>query len=412
MCYFWVAFSLITSLYSVISFILHMRSSYRCITSRSPLLLQITHWMNYLQIVANLMIIYSKYLNVPSSTLFSWTFESCSNFTNCVMVFTYLIRAYRLYLVFNLDKLKDSESNTSLMRKYKMSQRWALKLLLLFSLPIFLVVFGIWLYIFFANKDFGLFDHKQRSNYLAMIDIFITFLLQMSMILMIDKIKYIADEYQMFKEMLTVTILLFITPFFSLFVRFYSIDWLYVYVARNSLLMLVSSLGPIIMSYLQKDRFGIVSADMIESLDLVLQHKICYEFFESYLNKIESGRAVAYLDLYVSCQCYFEKPCSFLEKYIFEQVKHLEIPELDSCEEGKKMQKAISIFTYCKEILENDYFEPFKQSKDFHNLRSFLYRQELLNNRISQTSLVPVLNSRQTIISLMNFYSDDSQNFQ
>ena len=353
------------------------------------------------------MIIYSEFLNIPSSSLTSWTFESCSNLTNCVMVFAYLIRAYRLYIVFNLDKLKDSESTSSLMRKYKMSQRWALKLLLIISFPIFLVVSGIWLYIFFVGKDFGLFYHKERSNYLAMIDTFITFLLQLFMILMIDKISHVANEYQMLKEMVTVTILLFLTPLLSLFVRFYSLEWLYIYVVRNALLMLVSSVAPIILSYLKKDRYGIVSADMVKSLDLILLHKICYEFFETYLNRIESGRAVVYLDLFVSCQCYFDKPALNLEKYIFEQVKQLKIPELDTCPENKKTQRAAIIFTHCKEILENYYFDPFKLSKEYHNLRGFLHRQELLNSRISQTSLVPALDPRQTLISLMNFDAEE-----
>ena len=407
MYYFWIAFALITIIYSVISCILHFRSSYRCIASRSPLLLQITHWMNYLVIVSTLMIIYSDYLNFPKSKLISWTYESCYNFTNCVMVFTYLIRAYRLYLVFNLDKSKDSDTSYSLTSKYKMSQRWALKLLLILSLPLFMVIFGIWLYILFTNKDFGLFVDGKRSNYLAMSDILITFILQISMILMIKKIAHVTNEYQMFKEMFTVTFLLFFTPFFSLFIRFYSIQWLYIYVARNALLMGISSFAPLIMSYIQQDRFGIVSADMLKSLDLVLQHKISYDFFEDYLKRIESGRAIIYLDLYVSCQCYFDKPELYLEKYIFDQVKPLEIPELDTCAETKKMQRALIIFTHCKEILENDYFESFKSSKEYDNLRGFLYRQELLNYRISQTSLFPTSNSRQTIISLMNIYSED-----
>jgi hypothetical protein len=290
-----------------------------------------------------------------------------------------------------------------------MSQRWALTLLFSLIFSVFLISFGIFLYILISKNDFGLFSRGERSNDLAMADNFITFLLQISMLVMISKISHVTNEYQMLKEMITVTILLFLTPLFSLMVRFFQKTWLFMYVGRNLLLMFVSSLTPVIMSFFQKDTFGIVTVDMLNSLELVLQHRFCYNYFERFLRKVDGAQGVIFLDLFISCQCYFYNHDKRTEDYIFRKVKNnretLQNEMFEEC--SNNLEKIWNIFNHCKEVLENNYFESFKTSKYFKSLKAFLYRQELLNYRLSQTSLLPSNPQKQRLISLMTVFPDD-----
>lgn len=91
-------------LYAVIGFMLYKRSKERNIKSRSPVLLHITHWANYLEISLAIINIFPQY------GIDLWNFQELSLFQSLGLIahylvfFPYILRCYRLYFVFHLDK--------------------------------------------------------------------------------------------------------------------------------------------------------------------------------------------------------------------------------------------------------------------------------------------------------------------
>ena len=193
----------------------------------------------------------------------------------------------------------------------------------------------------------------------------------------------------MFKEMLSVTILLCIIPMFSLFVHQDRL-WLFVNIARNILLMIISSIIPIILSYINKDTIQFLTSDMLTSLSLILQNSVTLTCFENFLQVYNKDEGPLYLELYLTCELYFNLHDIEIAKKIITKIHNLDwdLPcfcphDAPACDE----KSFLSLYSFCAVTLEQDFFPAFKESKEFNDLRRFIYRQEIVNDRISATSL-------------------------
>lgn len=397
---FWYFFIFSLTFYTLTSGLLFHRSQHRYVISRSPNILQIGHWANLVEIFSVLIILY--YLPQPDSII--WALESLMDTSHCLMVFCYLVRAYRLNFVFKLDLSKDVDSSKFYNLKYRVTQRWAIKFVFALTSPIILICTIIYLLIYISESSFGIIENGERSNILFMVDIFIAFSLQLSMIVMMNKIRVVVNEYQMLKEMLIVTILLSFTPLYSIFIHVLDKEWLYSSIARNYLLVFTSSVFPIIMSYTQKEKLEIITLDMLESFELVLQNQESLNTFEKFLKNYEKGEGLQYLEIYLSCECCIDLFTEDLANTIKQKLLISSI-FINAVEINKELHHTdiCKILESVKETLELDYFIPFKVSQEFKQLRSSVYRHEIFGNRLSQTSFLPQVNClKNTMVRLIS----------
>ena len=150
--------------------------------------------------------------------------------------------------------------------------------------------------------------------------------------------------------------------------------------------------------------------DMLASIDLIIQHPITLNSFENFLQVYDKGEGLVYLDLLLSCECYFNDPDSALLKNILEKLEEnsISVPRfhIEPLENWAKID-LYPLHAYCLDVLELDYFSSFKKSWQFKSLRAYICRQEIFSNRLSQTSFLPTgLSPKRSVVSLISFYED------
>ncbi|OMJ69948.1 hypothetical protein SteCoe_32196 [Stentor coeruleus] len=391
MNYFWINVLCFSLFYTLLSLVLFFRSSYSYVSCRSPLILQMTHWANYTELLFILIIMYSFDIGFPeNSVMIYWTLECFLEISHAVMIICYIIRAYRLYFVFSLDLNRNEESSEFRKSPYRASQRWILVTMayIIAVMIFFYCLFLIFLCFFpdqlnfFVKDDYG---KRTTPNY--MIVAFFHFCLQVCLVFWIYRIRMIKNEFSMMHEMLLVTMITCIEPLFDLFIHS-NRDWLYIYIFGNLVLMLVTTGFPIILSFIHKDTIEFLSLDMLTSVELILQHKITLDSFEDFLSNYDKD-GLTLLEIYLSCELFIDVGDANILDRISGKISSSSMHFPDDCTDfiNNKLNSLHNLQSYCYHALDNDYYYYFKKSKDFENLKSYIFRQELLNNRLSETSL-------------------------
>lgn len=408
MNYFWINMLCFSLLYTLLSLILYFRSNYSCVSCRSPLILQMTHWANFTELILNLIIMYSFEIGFPKTNdLIYWTLECFLEISHAVMIICYIIRAYRLYFVFSLDLNRNEESSEFRKSPYRASQRWILVTMayIIAFMVIFYCICLIFLCFFpdkmnfFVKGDYG---KRTAPNY--MIVAFVHFCLQICLVVWIYRIRMVKNEFSMMHEMLLATAITCIEPLFDLFIHS-NRDWLYIYIIGNLVLMLVTTGLPIILSFIHKDSIEFLSLDMLTSVELILQHKITLDAFENFLSNYDKD-GLTLLEIYLSCELFIDVGDKKILERISAKISSSNIPFPDDCTDlfSNKLNSLNHLQNYCYTTLDNDYYYYFKKSKDFENLKSYIFRQELLNNRLSETSLNRKgTQFKKSLISLLDF---------
>ena len=383
----WLNTIIFSPTYLIASVFLFLRSSHPCIISRSPTIIQICHWANLSEIIFTSMIL-SEILPRASASLY-WAVNCMMSLSHYLMVFCYLIRGYRLYYIFKRDPYNESSSSSFYGNVNKISQRWMILTLLAMMSPI-IILFVVIQFIIIFYEDIGLYTYGKRTTIHFMIDNFIEFLLELSLITIMYYLRLVENEFQMFKEMLLVTVILCIAPVFSLFVHDSSVLWMYAYILRNVLIMLITTVSPIVSSYIHKETIQMLSTDSLYSLHLVLQHPTTLNAFEKFLKNCEGGEGCVLLELYLSCELFFDNLDPSIARGIVKKVKGLEY-DIPVFNPDRLLifdvAALMPLYNYCFEVLENNYFYEFKDGKEFGELKMLMHKQEVLNNRISKTSL-------------------------
>lgn len=384
----WMNLIVFSSIYLISSILFFLRSSHQCINSRSPTIIQICHWANLSEILfTSVIIMQALPKNAPSQY---WALESMMNLSHFLMVFCYLLRAYRLYFIFNLDAFKDSENSSFYVKRHRISQRWMVITLMAMISPFVLIALSVLLIIVFY-QDPGLYvknNYGERTTAHYMIEAFFEFLLEFSLIMFMYVLRFVENEFQMSKELISVTFFLCITPMFSIFVH-ENRNWLFAYIVRNLVIMLITTVGPVILSYFQKETIQTLSTDLLQSLQLIIQHPVTLNTFEKFLKSYKSGKGCIYLDVFLSCELFFNMPAAHIGENIIKKAKILdsEIPSFSpDCISTCDPISLQPLYNHCASVLEQEYFTQFTYSTYYEELRSFIYRQEIFNNRISATS--------------------------
>lgn len=403
---FWIDFLCFSLIYLALSVVLFMRSNYGCVSCRSPIILQMTHWANLTELLLNLTILYSNTISLPSTdTILYWTIQCFLEIAHAVMVICYIIRAYRLYFVLIVDNNRTDESSEFRKSPYRASQRWIATTMtyIIVSMIVFYCIILALVKIFpdeIVLFEGGTYGKRTEPNY--MIVNFVHFSLQLSLIVSIYYIRHVQNEFQMIGELILVTIIICISPIFSISI-YSNRNWLYADVFRNFILMLITTGFPITLSYIHKESIEFLSLEMLTSVDLILQHKITLDAFEDFLFIFDKEGSV-FLEIYLSCECYFGfSDCKILDQ-IQAKIASSGIVTSDDCAgfNCNNLNPLMNLQNYCYDVLENDYFSHFKESKQYEKLRSYIFRQELLNNRVSETSLRGS-GKMKSMISLLDF---------
>lgn len=407
--FLWVAFSVLTLIYLGFSILLFLRSNHKCIISRSPTILQVAHWCNYIELVFSLVILNTSELSLTNkSQLVYWLIETMMIVPHYLMVYSYLVRGYRLYLVFNLGAALDS--SYFYRNRHRISQRSTILLLCKLIAPVFLFCLIIVLMLSFNDNSIKLYNKNtngERTQVHYMVSSLFSFFLEISLLIMTDFIKVLDDEYQMTKEIVAVAIVLNATPVISLFAHLYT-DWAYAYVVINLLLMLITSVTPVVLSYTQQTTYQILSVELLSSLELVLQQKITLNAFEEFLK--ESG-GDGHLEIYLGCDCFQELKNKEIGEKTIEKAEKLaispaffDIKKVDLDDENSLNP----LMNYCYKILNQDFFPMFSSSRQYKKLEKVINRQEIFENRIAESSFLPsrsMTQIREDMKSMINFYN-------
>ena len=195
-------------IYLVSGLLLYNQSNTTVISARSQLLLYTFHIAVWIESIFLIIIIYSNSLNLTNDDDKKfWIINSIVGISHFVVYFPYLLRAYRLYLVFGLEE--NFEDYTYSKNYERTTQKWLLKVLFFLTLPVIIVYSFITILVYtnvigvIYNPDT---DSISDSPY-VMIIIFLRFSEHLGLIIANYATSGVIDDFNMSTELTVVTVI-------------------------------------------------------------------------------------------------------------------------------------------------------------------------------------------------------------
>ena len=375
---FWIIISALV--YVPLGILLILRSNRKAIRNRSPLLVSIAHWSNFLESVLLLLTLYIYFSRTLENHSFDMFYQFITILIHYSYFIAYMLRCYRIHFIFHLDSRWDDGDNYFKQNIHRAGQKWLVKVFLICLWPV-LIIATLRIAIVGADEYFPPSYYDSQSEVSSVsegIYLLIMFLEELGFIISVYKLRNVHDDYKMSSELTIVCVLWVITGFFSIFTD--SWIWRVQVVIRNHLIMLVSSLIPLLKTLHPESFDEVITLEMLQSLDLVLQSSITLNAFEKALKnsekKYENGSE--YLQVWLKCEYYRYYKTEETEDEILTSARKLEISALHpSTIQGEVFQ-----------ILNRTFFPMFKQSEEYQDLLRDINRQQIYMHRIMQTSLV------------------------
>jgi hypothetical protein len=309
------------------------------------------------------------------------------------LVEPYLLRCYRLYFIFHLDRNWNNEDTYFVKHIHRTQQSWLLKIIA-FSL----VPWAVAIVLIFTAHDGNYLPGAEIQNSTLQGDVsqctyvLFCFLEQIALVWCLYLLRNVFDDYKMTKELSWIAVLWVISPMFPIFSDTDSLLLIPI-ILRNALLMCLSAILPMIISYRHESKFEIITLEMINSLELVLQSELPLKHFEDFLyandfsyNKT-NGQAVtaaSILQLYMMCETYAQLPLDCDKSRIRNYAEGLGITD----ENLSISELHHGLFAK----LKHEYFPCFLASKEFRSLKRKVTNQEIFLGRILQTPLNKSIN--------------------
>lgn len=382
------------------------RSAY--ILRRTPIMLQaslignLIHSIILLSHICEIEKSYSHEL-IQDCDMFLRIRQSVALLSHYLLFIPYVLRAYRISMIFKIDQEWESNENNVATYIYRTKEKWMAAFLFIFILPV-LVACAVIL----SDCNFSRYmpaSESQReklfsdSFYLA-----ISFSEELLLMFMIYNLKEISDDYAMTKELTLVMLTWFITPIFVVFpVKDLKHLTALPSLIRNILLFITSMVYPTICSFYTNCNDNIVTLEMIENIESVLQSKVPLEQFEKYLREIEgkandstiSVSGSELLQLYMKCEMFLNSGSALdTNEIIFDLLKSEVVP-LNYVRDSKEnfefqIQRAKIVILG---LLKKDFFSGFKNSNRFRELRRFVNCQEIYTGRLMKIGLTQTYSS-------------------
>jgi hypothetical protein len=394
------------AIYLLVAVLLFKRSKSQVLAKRSPVLVLVSHFGNCLEVL--LLLIASVFID-NSDELMVKVFQAGSMFFHCLYYYPYLLRCYRLHLVFSLDRAWMEQSDSFYTNRHRASQTWLVKVLIVIMLPVG-VISGL-LLVFDSFSEIFPMTCRPESNLssLKLFYISFSFTEELMFVFAVWACRDINDDFAMSKELTVVCGLWFSNSFLVYWITEVS-TWILTAAARNCAIMCVSSLWPLLQSY-KRSEFGVpLTLEVLNSLELLLQNEGTLESFSKFLNSgkvyrpctdlkltllSSYDREGAYLlDFWLNCEVYKHNPTPQKAEAILDFIKHIQLtPEVLQSLECPSEEKFLDAQEYAFKLLQELFFPLFQQSHHYNLLLKEVNRQDIYLNRLTHTSFLMPVNS-------------------
>jgi hypothetical protein len=391
--------------------LLHLRSHHKPIRTRSPALLLTTHWSNTISTILSIIELYFQISRMESSH-FRGMFMGLIVFFHYLCYFPYILRCYRLYYIFNLDKYWDEQDSYFRRHIYRTKQSWLIKQLFVYMLAVVVLLFmttavkSIKKYMPSSREDS---ETVERIS--ASILIIICFIEEMLFIVSVYLLRNVDDDYNMGNELVLVCFLWSSCSFFSIY---RNEIWVYSGIVRNFCILIVSTMMPLAKSFTYTAFGESLTFEILQTLQLVLQHHVSLDKFEQFLTRegdiknsrsstdLVQNRGLEYLNFWIRCEnLKFEfdraKLAEIYNEYFTSENSAIEFPQdlEDEVHTIYNDERDIEvIFNSCQEhvfqILNTQYFPKFKKSTEYDLLVHDVAKDNIYTQRINLTSLVGI----------------------
>lgn len=388
----YVYLSLICAFYFTCVCFLAKRSDSAVISARSHKLLFVFCFGNFAETCFIFFNIYSDAFGITDKhDKELWLINAGIGISHFIVYFPYILRAYRIYLIFALEEnFEDYIKSENYLRT---TQTWLLKALFYLFLPVILFYSAITLLSILNDiktTDDPVSPLAPRSIYICII-IFFRFLEQLSLIFANYKIRWVLNDFNMAHELTLVTMVYISTPALSFFINFHK-DLYWFYILRNFILLLITVIFPVILSYFNIIEYELLTADMLGSFDMLMLHNKTLSAFIDYLKNCEilsiqefNNKGYNSIDLLLSIECWIECPNEALKRKIIKKIQYcvdgFERNGIEDLEYFDKIRK------YLVGVLKNQYFNGFLNSPQMKILRREACRHEMYQIKVNYTSL-------------------------
>lgn len=386
--------------YTGLGLLLIVRRYKREISSRSPWLLALSHVGNAIQAATFLVQLLGTETQGRAVLL-------PQVFSHFLFYFPYVLRGYRLHFVFH-SGLTESLSNHDYFLKHLKRSRevWSLWILTFLMIPVTAAccVFAL----ISELTEIDLYLSENGLGVFAAIYIAVMFIEQIVLIVGAYALRHVDREYSMSRELLVICALWYLNLVCARFMT-NPAAWGYEIICRNTVIMAISILFPLLQSYRHSDLRATLTLQSLYSLQVVLENQVPYDYFQqflrtkaptSHLSQFEADLELAgdtVLDLYCRCTIYRYSPdprtaadiltdmravCDEVSILPMEDVRGIDVKET-GCTADLLLPLEIALWN----LLENHYFPLFQRSDLFATLCHFVEQSELRAGRVKTTSL-------------------------
>ncbi|CAG9320815.1 unnamed protein product [Blepharisma stoltei] len=352
------------------------------IRNRSPYMVSIIHWSNFFETCVFLITLYLYFHGIHHNLTLEIIFQTLQTLLHCSFIIPYLLRCYRIYFVFHLEKGWDENDSKFRKNIHKASQKWLFKIYCTSMIPV--IIFASFNFIipgFHGYFPTSYYERNATENSITeMAYLFILFVEELAFVFFVYKLKDVNDDYKMTREVTIVCLLWTLNGIVSTIPS--KTIWMIEGTIRNNLIMLLSSLYPVLLAAKGDSFEDVITLEVLESLELILQNELTLNAFEKALakeipklTKIQS--APEYLQIWLKCEYYQNYPSDELEKEIVLTAKALSRVQANDVENIE-----YEVYKVLSQIL----FPLFKKTKTYQNLLKNVVHQQIYTNRILQTS--------------------------
>lgn len=380
----WSLIAVETIVYVSVAWMLIKRRKNRLIKVRCMFLSQISMLAGFSENII-VIIVLANYLEDEKTSSLGFTLVTFAHFIVHYLYFLpFLLRSYRMYLIFKLDKDWDENDLTFTKKISRTKEGFLIKLLGIISFPI--IALAICSFTIGGQVDYIIFNTSNEnpsddtSQITHSIALFITFFEQFFCILSINALRNINDDFSMKKELILVNLAWLITSPNNTF-GFYSF-FAYQILIRNTFVFLISSVFPLIKTFKPQQLDIPVTEEILNYFPLMLASEFCMNAFELFLKsskkQVGDKYGIYFLHMWLKCE-YAKNATDDLDSLDFSKDELESLPQIQ--------EQAFS-------ILETTYYPLFKTSPQYNICLKEVNIQNLYLSRLHTISLGHVSNYR------------------
>lgn len=372
---------------SLIWLVLRNKSPY--IARRSPIILVLSLSANFLQSMAALTQVFEieKYFSPEYQEkcfLLYRIRQSLIFFFHHVVFMTYMLRSYRLYLLFKIEKTLRTNGDSQAFI-HRTGQKWLLKTLFLTTIPVLaLIAIGL------TSCDIAFYlpstEDSSGKIYSKAEYILISFLEQLGFLFAIFSLRMVNDDYNMSKELTFAGVLWYSVPFFSVFPMSLDRFSLLPTIIRNGCLWIISFVRPLIVSHYFQEQHDVITIEMLRSFESILQNSVTLDHFENFLMAQEESckNGLEMLCLYMQCVNYINNPeTTDISKLTTQIINSNCFPYYYTADGGDTFAQFISkVKISAFKHLNSEYFPDFLVSNHYKALQRLIYNKEIYTGRL------------------------------